>query len=177
MAAQIDMENVTFAVVDDNVNMRHLVCTLIRSFGARTIFEADDGATGLEIIDSCGPDIVVTDWEMPLIDGLEMTRLVRKPDTFKFPYTPIIMLTGYSERNRVIEAGEAGITEFLCKPVSARALYQRIQSIILVPRPFVRTDIYFGPERRRMPSEEFSPERRAEPVATLPEGEEISVEV
>ena len=160
MTARLDLEKVTFAVIDDNSNMRHLVRTLIISFGARMVYEAEDGASGLEIIESYGPDIVVTDWVMPLIDGLEMTKLIRNPDGFKFPYTPIIMLTGHSEHRRVIQARNAGITEFLCKPVSAQALYTRIQTIILHPRPFVRSASYFGPERRRLPSEADLDSRR-----------------
>ncbi len=148
MAATIDFEAVSFAVVDDNANMRRLVCAILKSFGSREIYEAEDGANGLEIIQSFGPDIVITDWVMPILDGIEMVRLIRNPEGFRFPFVPVIMLTGHSERERVIQARDAGVHEFLCKPMSAQALYQRIQSILMRPRAFVRSASYFGPERR-----------------------------
>jgi DNA-binding response OmpR family regulator len=61
----------------------------------------------------------------------------------------IIMLTGHSEKKRVVAARDAGVTEFLAKPISAKALYQRIVNIVVNPRPFIKTRSYFGPDRRR----------------------------
>jgi DNA-binding response OmpR family regulator len=81
---------------------------------------------------------------------------------------PIIMLTGYSEKKCVIAARDAGITEFLAKPISAKALYQRILNVIANPRPFVRTKTYFGPDRRRSNAVPYSgPERRKHGKAEL----------
>jgi DNA-binding NtrC family response regulator len=62
------------------------------------------------------------------------------------PYVPIIMLTGHSEKKRVIPARDAGVTEFLAKPISAKALYQRILNIVANPRPFIKSKSYFGPD-------------------------------
>jgi two-component system, chemotaxis family, chemotaxis protein CheY len=74
---------------------------------------------------------------------------------------PIIMLTGHSERTRVTNARDAGITEFMVKPISAKALYQRILNVVVNPRPFVRTKTFFGPDRRRNVNPNYSgPERR-----------------
>jgi DNA-binding response OmpR family regulator len=71
------------------------------------------------------------------------------------------MLTGYTERTRVTAARDAGITEFLAKPVSAKGLYQRIFSVVAHPRPFIKTATYFGPERRRTNNTNYAgPERR-----------------
>ena len=63
---------------------------------------------------------------MPIFDGLELTQMIRQPGANANPYVPIIMLTGHSEKKRVIAARDAGVTEFLAKPISAKALYQRI---------------------------------------------------
>jgi len=71
------------------------------------------------------------------------------------------MLTGHSEKKRVIAARDAGVTEFLAKPISAKALYQRILNIVANPRPFIRTKNYFGPDRRRNANPNYAgPERR-----------------
>jgi DNA-binding response OmpR family regulator len=71
------------------------------------------------------------------------------------------MLTGHSEKKRVLEARDAGVTEFLAKPISAKALYQRILNVVVNPRPFIKTKTFFGPDRRRNHSSSYvGPERR-----------------
>jgi two-component system chemotaxis response regulator CheY len=71
------------------------------------------------------------------------------------------MITGHTEKNRVTDARDSGITEFLAKPISAKALYQRIVNVVAHPRPFIRTKSYFGPDRRRNTSAGYAgPERR-----------------
>jgi two-component system, chemotaxis family, chemotaxis protein CheY len=98
---------------------------------------------------------------MPIFDGLELVRMIRQPGANANPYVPIIMLTGHSEKNRVLRARDAGITEFLAKPISATALYERILTLVANPRPFIRTKTYFGPDRRRTAGVNYlGPERR-----------------
>jgi DNA-binding response OmpR family regulator len=107
------------------------------------------------------PDIVITDWAMPIFDGIELTQMIRQPGASANPFVPIIMLTGHSEKRRVVAARDAGVTEFLVKPLSARALYERIVNVVVNPRPFVRTKTYFGPDRRRNLNPSYvGPERR-----------------
>jgi len=86
---------------------------------------------------------------MPIFDGLELTQMIRQPGANGNPYVAIIMLTAHSEKQRVVAARDAGVTEFLAKPISAKALYQRILNVIVNPRPFIKTKTYFGPDRRR----------------------------
>jgi two-component system, chemotaxis family, chemotaxis protein CheY len=95
------------------------------------------------------PDIVITDWAMPIFDGIELTQMIRQPGANPNPYVPIIMLTGHSEKKRVLAARDAGITEFLAKPISAKGLYKRIVNVVANSRPFIKTRTYFGPDRRR----------------------------
>ena len=97
--------------------------------GIKTFYDAPDGRTGLEAIMTLNPDVVILDWEMPDINGAEFMRVVRSPLTFPMPAVPIVMLTGHVERENVVEAVRLGVNEFLCKPVSARALYERIVAI------------------------------------------------
>ena len=158
---RIDFNKLRFLVCDDNPHMRRILRTLLHSFGAREVYEAEDGASGLEAFMHFIPDIVICDWVMPIFDGLELTQMIRQPGANQNPYVPIIMLTGHSEKKRVIAARDAGITEFLAKPISAKALYQRVLNIVANPRPFIRTKSYFGPDRRRNVNPNYAgPERR-----------------
>jgi DNA-binding response OmpR family regulator len=79
---------------------------------------------------------------------------------------PIIMLTGHSDKKRVMIARDAGITEFLTKPISAKSLYERILNVVLRPRPFVKTKTYFGPDRRRNVNPNYSGVERRKAVKT-----------
>jgi CheY-like chemotaxis protein len=159
--SRIDFHRLRFVVVDDNAHMRRIVRALLHGFGAREVVEAEDGAAGLEAFTHHLPDIVITDWAMPIFDGLELTQMIRQPGANANPFVPIIMLTGHSDRKRVTDARDAGITEFLAKPISAKALYERIVNVVMNPRPFVRTRTYFGPDRRRNSNPGYAgPERR-----------------
>jgi two-component system, chemotaxis family, chemotaxis protein CheY len=157
----IDFNKLRFLIIDDNAHMRRILKTLLHGFGARDVIEAEDGAGGLEAFSTGNPDILFIDWEMPIFDGLELIQMIRQPGGNTKPFLPIIMLTGHTERTRVTAARDAGITEFLAKPISAKGLYQRVFSIVANPRPFIKTATYFGPDRRRTVNSTYSgPERR-----------------
>ncbi len=137
-------------IVDDEHYTRKVIRALLMSIGVKQIYEACDGATGLESVRSYAPDIVLLDWDMPGIDGPAFVRTVRAPATFPHPNVPIIMLTAYGERSRVVESVRLGVHEYLLKPVSAQALMARIVSVLVKPRPFVQIGDYYGPEPRKM---------------------------
>lgn len=147
---RVDCSRLRFLVIDDNSYMRRIIRTLLHGFGTREVFEAEDGAAGLEAFATHLPDVVITDWSMPVFDGIELTKMIRQPDTSPNLFVPIIMVTGYAERTRVFEARDAGVSEMLVKPISAKGLYQRIAKVVLNPRPFIRTEHYFGPDRRHL---------------------------
>lgn len=158
---RLDLNRLRFLVIDDNAHMRRIVRQLLHGFGAREIFEAEDGAAGIESFVNHNPDIIITDWDMPVFDGIEFTKSVRQPGSNTNPFVPIIMLSGHSEKRRVMEARDSGITEFLAKPIAAKALYERILSVVLSPRPFIQSKTYFGPDRRRNSAVTYNgPERR-----------------
>ncbi len=75
--------------------MRRILRTLLHSFGARSL-RSEDGATALEMYSHYVPDIVITDWLMPIFDGIELTQMIRQPGASGNPYAPIIMLSGHS---------------------------------------------------------------------------------
>ena len=141
-------ERLSFAIIEDNAHVRRLLRTILHSFGSREVYEADDGASGLEVIDVYMPDIVITDLQMPVFDGFDLVRTIRNPKACKTPKVPIIMLTAYAEKSNVLLARDLGVTEFICKPFSADTLYKRIRAITECPRPFVETKQYYGPEVR-----------------------------
>jgi two-component system, chemotaxis family, chemotaxis protein CheY len=158
---RVNFNRLRFLVVDDNAHMRRIMRALLNGYGSRAVHEAEDGAGGVEAFMQHIPDIVITDWVMPIFDGLELTQMIRQPGANANPYVPIIMLTGHSEKDRVVGARDSGITEFLAKPISATALYERIFTLVANPRPFIKTRTYFGPDRRRTANPRYSgPERR-----------------
>ena len=159
------LSNVTFLIVDDNHFMRTIVKRILGSLGAKEVREAEDGADALKILQTYNPDIIITDWIMDPIDGIEMTRMIRNNQDSNNPFVPIIMLTAHSEYARVIEARDSGINEIVIKPVSVKALFSRIQMVIEKPRPYVNVGDYFGPDRRRKQVDVGDRDKR---VSTLP---------
>ena len=147
--AEFLIQQLSVLVVDDNAFMRNMVRGLLGTIGVKKTFEAADGIAALEMIRQNTPDIVVLDWEMPLLNGPELVRIVRSPGVFPMPDIPIIMLTAHGERWRIVESVKLGVNEFLCKPVSAKALLDRLISILLKPRASVQFGDYYGPAPRR----------------------------
>ncbi len=156
-----NLERLSFLVVDDNRHMRALVRSVLRALGARNIAEATDGADAYRRLGTYAPDVVICNWQMSPMDGLEFVRLVRTDTDSPNPFVPVIMLTGHTEAKRVVEARDAGVTEFLAKPISAQQLYSRILAVIERPRPFIHAKSYVGPDRRRRQDpKRKEPERR-----------------
>jgi two-component system, chemotaxis family, chemotaxis protein CheY len=144
------IQSLCVLVVDDNQYMRKMIRTLLVNCGVKDIYEATDGIAALDSIRTVAPDVVILDWEMPLLSGPELVRIVRSPGVFPMPDVPIIMLTGHGERWRVVEAVRLGVNEYLTKPVSAKSLYDRLVAITLQPRPNVQLGDYYGPEPRKL---------------------------
>lgn len=129
--------------------MRKIVGTILRALGVKYAYQANDGADGIDAMRIYRPDVVIVDWEMQGITGIEFISLIRNASDSPNPYVPIIFLTSHSDPQHVKEARDAGVSEYLIKPVSASSLYSRFLSIINKPRPFVSSKDYFGPCRRR----------------------------
>ncbi|MEG3619353.1 response regulator [Magnetovibrio sp. PR-2] len=149
MGQQCYLSKIKFLIVDDNTFMRTIIRRILMALGVHDVLEARDGAEALQILQSCPVDIVLLDWEMTPFDGIEFAHMVRTSDDIQTPYMPIIMISGYSEYWRISAARDAGVTEFLVKPISANSLFSRIRNVIENPRPFVAAPGFFGPDRRR----------------------------
>jgi CheY-like chemotaxis protein len=136
-------------LVDDNEHMRMLISAILRGIGVRHVHEAGDGAEGLQCLRTHDIDIVLTDLAMSPLDGIDFVRLMRNGGDGPNAMIPVVMVSGHSTLQRVHEARDAGISEFLAKPVTARGLLERLGQAVNHPRAFVRTHDYFGPDRRR----------------------------
>jgi len=148
-------------LVDDNRHMRVLLAEILKALGVRNILEASDGAQALKMMRGQQIDIIMTDLSMQPLDGIDFVRLLRRSPDSPNPMCPVIMITGHSTLGRVQEARNAGVNEFMAKPLNARGVVERINQIVENPRPFVKTEDYFGPDRRRRADPNYhGPERR-----------------
>jgi CheY-like chemotaxis protein len=137
------IQGLNILIVDNNHYMRRLTRTMLVNLGAKSALEA---------IRTCDPDVMLLEWDMPVLDGMEVMRIVRSPGVFPRPNLPIIMLTSRAERTAVAQALRAGAHEFLLKPTSPQALRDRLTSIIVNPRPMVKLGDYYVPQPRRQPA-------------------------
>ena len=142
------IENLGILIVDESLYMRKLTRMMLMNIGAKTIYEAGDGVAALDIIRTANPDVAFIDWDLPLLSGAQVVRIVRSPDVFPKPHLPIIMLTACATRSNVAEAMQLGVHEFLVKPTSPRALQERLLSIVMNPRPLVQRGKYYVPDPR-----------------------------
>ena len=161
------LRDVSILVVDDQEFILNLVREMLRVLGAERIYDARDGGEAWGCLNSSSIDLMITDWYMKPVDGITLVHRVRNDPESPNPYMPIIMMSGYSERLRIIKARDSGINEFVVKPLSAKALFGRIVNVIEHPRQFVRTDGFFGPDRRRK-SQEVEDDRRGKPKEARP---------
>lgn len=148
-AAEKAIESQVILIADSNAYTRKLTRTMLVNLGAKSIYEVADGVAALEAIRSVNPDVMILDWDMPILDGREVMRIVRSPGVFPKPNLPIIMMTDIGKRSRVHQAMRLGVHELLVKPISPRTLQQRLIGIILKPRPMVRAGKYYIPLPRR----------------------------
>jgi two-component system chemotaxis response regulator CheY len=175
----IDMSALSILVADSNHYMRKILRTMLRGFGISKIREADNGAKALEELNTHLIDLVVADYALETLNGVEMTELVRGGEDSPNRYVPIIMLSAYTEKWRIEAARDAGVTEFLAKPLCAQDLYLRLIEVIERPRKFVRTARYFGPDRRRHAVANFTGPLRRESDKELAEsspGEQLAID-
>ena len=159
----VSLSRVRFLIVDDNTHAVNLVKAMLRGFGADQLYDAQtvDAAQRRMKITPC--DIVILDYMLGAEEGVTFARWLRNDPESPAPYTPIILLTGHADRPKIMAARDAGVNEFCVKPVTPADLMKRIAWVIDRARPFVRSQSYFGPDRRRHDDPNYrGPERRSE---------------
>ena len=147
--ATLNFRELKILVIDDSRDMQLIIKSILHELGVKYVRVVSDAALGFQELQGFPADLILVDWHMEPLDGLDFVRLVRNAKDSCNPYVPIIMLTGFTEHRRITEARDAGVNEYLAKPVSVQSVASRIVSTINNPRPFIRTKKYFGPCRRR----------------------------
>ena|SRR5579872_2605766 len=116
-------------IAEDNQYLRKLMRSLLVNAGIKNIDEVVDGLAGFEALKNFDPDIVLVDWDLPLLNGPELVRIVRTPGMLPKPFVPIILFGTDAKRSRIAEAKQLGVTDYLTMPISAKTLLDRIMSI------------------------------------------------
>jgi two-component system chemotaxis response regulator CheY len=164
------IQGLNILVVDDNAYMRKVTRTMLTGLGTKSVTEASDGFAAIEAIRACDPDIMLLEWDMPILNGMEVMKIVRAPGVFPRPNLPTIMLTDRAGRKYVNEAMRAGVHEFMVKPTSPKALRERLASIVMHPRPMIKIGNYYMPQPRvKLPKDWRAWSEVAEKVSQMPE--------
>jgi CheY-like chemotaxis protein len=156
-----DLATLRVLLVDDNYNAQRLIADVLQAAGVSQTETAPDGDRALEKIEAWNPDLIISDWHMPVMGGLELTRLIRRaalcPDRrIPNPLVPVILVTSRRGQADVQMAREAGVNEFVIKPFTPAALLARFQAALLNPRPFILSEEYVGSDRRRRASANYA---------------------
>lgn len=157
----VDVTKLNMLIVEDNVHFRTLIHSILQALGISNLEEARDGSEALEILGEQTPDLVILDWKMEGMDGVECVRQIRAMDGVN-RFVPIIMVTGYTETSLKKEARDAGVNDFLGKPISPQSLLGRIVAVMEKSPEFYQADDYFGPDRRTKDNPFDGAERRLE---------------
>ena len=147
----------TILLADDNQFMRRLTRTMLNNLGVRSVIEVTDGASALEVIHASRPDVLLTEWHLPVVGAGHVIRSIRRSANARCRNLPVIVLTTQSDRASVLEAMRAGANEFLEKPTSAAALKDRLACVMSRPRPVVRVGKYLVPVPRIQAKAEQNP--------------------
>lgn len=172
-AAPAKLADVVVLVVEDNKFMRGIIADLLRQVGFQRIVFACDGKEGIKQFTTWLPKIVFLDWNMPEMDGVAFAAWVRRSPESANPETPIVMISGNNQEQEIVRARDAGVNEFIAKPVTAALIQERLRSIFGEPRKFVRSSRYSGPCRRRRKNVDYKGQLRrlSDPVAPEPKAE------
>ena len=114
-------------IVDDFSTMRRIIKNLLRDLGFTNTFEADDGNSALPMLQNGDFEFVVTDWNMPIMQGIDLLKEIRKDPKLK--HLPVLMVTAEAKREQIIEAAQAGVNGYIVKPFTAGTLKEKLDKI------------------------------------------------
>jgi len=114
-------------IVDDFSTMRRIIKNLLRDLGFNNTHEADDGTTALPMLKSGGFDFLITDWNMPGMQGIDLLRAVRADPNMST--LPVLLVTAESKKDQIVMAAEAGVNGYIVKPFTAATLEEKIKKI------------------------------------------------
>lgn len=120
-------KNMKILIVDDFSTMRRIIKNLLRDLGFNNTHEADDGNTALPMLKGGDFDFVVTDWNMPGMQGIDLLRAIRADDKLK--HLPVLMVTAEAKREQIITAAQAGVNGYVVKPFTAGTLKEKLEKV------------------------------------------------
>jgi len=154
------LRDARFLVVDDHQPMREILKSLLFGLGARQVSEARDAAQAFDMLKYGAYDILMTDYDMAGETGVQLATRLRRATGNLNRRIPIVMVTGRAEGPVILAARDAGVDEYLVKPLNTVSLTQKIDAALNRRRPFIETERYIGPDRRRRTIEFVGPDRR-----------------
>jgi len=164
--ADSNLNDISVLLVEDIKMMQELTSHALNCLGIKKILKATNGQDAYDLYKTHPPDIIICDWQMAPLNGLEMAKKIRRDTSSATRCVPIIMITGYASESYVKRARDAGVNEFLVKPFTAKALASRLSAVISRPKPYIESRTYFGPDRRRKSSQKIydGPMRRNDDI-------------
>ncbi|NQU58827.1 MAG: response regulator [Rhodospirillales bacterium] len=159
-----DLSHLDVLIVDRNPHMLAILRTALHELGIIGLRDINDPDKAFQMFKDQQADLIFSDW-VPGRDELKFLNQVRDAKKSPNPFVPIIIVTAYSEQANVIAARDLGMTEFLAAPVSVKAIYNRICSVIKDKRLFIKQPKFFGPDRRRHATNAVREEERRNEVA------------
>lgn len=154
-AAPVGLGSVRFLIVDSESEMRSIYRTILKNLGAGAVDEAADSVNAVNLVCAANPDVVILEHQVTPCSGIEVAKFIRSSPTSPNPFIPILMVAANATLKKVEQARDAGVTEFLAKPLTARNFCSRVGAVLANTRPFVRTKTFFGPDRRRHHDDEL----------------------
>lgn len=168
--AEYDFERLCILLAEDSMFIRALLTNSLKTLGVGKVVTVNHGGEAIDFLKlvqedpmkagTMSVDLMISNWEMSPVDGMMLLRWLRRHKDSPDRFLPFVMVTAYSEPKRVQQARDMGVTEFLAKPFTVRAIAEKLQLIIERPRQFVHTKDYFGPDRRRQDMEFEGEDRR-----------------
>lgn len=159
--SNFDFEQLKVLYVDPNERAHVVVRTILNAMGIKKYNSLFETAELFNELSRRPPDILITEYKLDDIDGLELIRRIRQDDKAPDHYLPIILLTGHTERRIVAGARDAGVHHVLAKPISIQQFYGAVSWLVTNPVPFIQSGEYYGPDRRRKERPFDGEERRS----------------
>lgn len=121
-------KDLTVLIVDDFLTMRRIVRKILRDLDFQNIIEAEDGTAAIDVLNTNKVDLIVSDWNMPKMTGLELLRHVRSDDRTKD--LPFLMVTAEAQKENIVEAVKARVSNYIVKPFTAATLEEKLAKIV-----------------------------------------------
>lgn len=158
--SEVDFSTLRVLVIDDDKVTRQLIAGFLDTMGVQDIHLEADAEGGLDLLLRRHFDLVISDFEMKEMSGVDLIQRARRHPDSNNPYVPMILMTAHADRPTVLKARDAGVNAFVAKPISYKALADKIKLVLLEDRKFVRSHVYVGPDRRRRDVDSPKGERR-----------------